>query len=401
MPIQSTIATRVRTAARRAGALLGGLALSALAAHAQGAVSGTVRDAGGAAIFGAEVVASGTAARARSVEGGRFRLTGLPAGDVRLIVRRLGFRPAAHDVRVSEGGPAEVEIELSAVARSLPAVAIRERREVFDARLAGFYARQQRRTGGHFVGRERIERAASLRFTDLLREVPGVQIRPVRNGPSRGVRLRGASCAPLVFVDGFPAAAGEFDLDMLDPKGIEGVEVYGGMSGVPAELLGTRGQEQCGVIAVWSQPSRARTRRPASPRGVVDVAALLDSSLVYTAEQVDDAARLIAGTGVPTYPDSLWRAKVAGRVLSEFVVDTAGQVEAATVDVVSSTHPAFGDAVRAALADARFVPGRLDGRAVRQVVRLPHAFAPPEAPARPAGRDGGDAARPSAAPPAH
>jgi protein TonB len=79
----------------------------------------------------------------------------------------------------------------------------------------------------------------------------------------------------------------------------------------------------------------------------------------------------------PIYPDSMLRASVAGRVLVEFVVDAAGVPEMPTFAVVLSTHAMFTEAVRRAVASARFIPAVRDGKAVRQRVQLPLAFAVP------------------------
>ncbi len=62
-------------------------------------------------------------------------------------------------------------------------------------------------------------------------------------------------------------------------------------------------------------------------------------------------------------------------VLVEFVVDTLGRVEPTSVRVVESDHPYFSDAVLRALPVYRFLPAEVQGRRVRQLVRLPFRFA--------------------------
>jgi protein TonB len=49
-------------------------------------------------------------------------------------------------------------------------------------------------------------------------------------------------------------------------------------------------------------------------------------------------------------------------------------VERGTVRVVDATHPAFGEAARAAVAAMRFRPAEVGGRPVRQLVELPFEF---------------------------
>jgi TonB family protein len=206
----------------------------------------------------------------------------------------------------------------------------------------------------------------------MLREIPGVRIGPVTN-QGRAIRLRGATCPPLVFVDGFPATAGEFDVDMIDLVTVEGIEVYSGMATVPPEFLGPRDLDRCGVIAIWSRPSRAKAR-PGGSAGAAPSAA--DTASLYMRDEVDVAARPDSGNVGPTYPDSLYRAQVRGQVVVEFVVDTLGLVELASIEVLVSSDPLFTAAVRDALARAKFVPARRGGQRARQLVQYPFVFSP-------------------------
>ncbi|HJP59345.1 MAG TPA: TonB family protein, partial [Gemmatimonadaceae bacterium] len=175
-------------------------------------------------------------------------------------------------------------------------------------------------------------------------------------------------------IDGFPADAGVMDLDMIDLASVEGVEIYSGVASVPPEFMGARGQHGCGVIAIWSRPTRPRKQRIARA-SEVDLEKLLAARAVYTSDQVDNPARLTPASASPAYPDSLWRAAVAGRVVAEFIVDAEGAIEPGSLRIVSSTHPYFTSAVKAALDDAVFTPARLGGQPVRQIVQVPFVFA--------------------------
>jgi hypothetical protein len=269
---------------------------------------------------------------------------------------------------------------MGALAMRLPTVEVRRRAEVFDSRLAGFNARKERQVG-HFVTREALDRMSSARFVDAIRQIPGVQMRSIRGGGTT-IALRGSRCPPLVFIDGFPANAGVMDLDMLDLASVEGIEVYSGLATVPPEFMGARGTHGCGVIAVWSRPARKRRRRESVES--VNLEQLVASRAVYTADQVEEPARVAQGSVEPLYPDSLWRAGVPGRVLAEFVVDTAGALEAGSLRIVSTTHPYFSRAVRSALEDGAFRSAVLGGKPVRQIVQLPFVFEPLETqPGRP------------------
>jgi protein TonB len=76
----------------------------------------------------------------------------------------------------------------------------------------------------------------------------------------------------------------------------------------------------------------------------------------------------------PRYPAPLRAARIEGKVIARFVVDTTGRVIMGSVTVDASTHPAFSDAVIEALSRSRFTPAEVRGRKVRQLVSQPFVF---------------------------
>lgn len=86
------------------------------------------------------------------------------------------------------------------------------------------------------------------------------------------------------------------------------------------------------------------------------------------------SAVALPGNPRPRYPDVLRAAAVEGAVVAEFVVDTSGAIEMATVRIIASDHPLFERAVRDALPHLRFLSAEAGGRQVRQVVRQPFQF---------------------------
>lgn len=343
-------------------------------------VSGYVRDTLGLAIMGVSLTIEGTERTVVSGEDGAYLIGGIAPGELRLRARRLGFRPTVMDLEVGAGGLADVEIHLIPLVQELEPVAVLARREAYESRLAGFYERQERKVG-HFISRERLERTHSFSMTDVLRDVPGVKIRPI-GSILKAVRIRGASCPPLVFIDGAPATAGEFDLESIDLGMVEGIEVYSGSATVPAEFVGPRNLDRCGVVAIWSRPSRPRPRpsrsRSVDARPEIDLDRMVARGEAYTASSVDSAVTLPDGGLSPIYPIALWRERKSGRVLTEFVVDTSGAVMNGSIGIISSTHPLFSLAARDALAQAQFHPARRAGVTVRQIVQLPIEFRYPE-----------------------
>jgi hypothetical protein len=338
-----------------------------------GAIAGVVRDSSGARLVGASLSVSGTTLRAISDTAGRFRLVGVPAGTGALQARRLGYRAAAVPVTVERGGTASITVTLARLPRELDPVLVEASRQPAVRYLQGFYERRSK-GHGYFITRDQISRRQWSDMTDVLRSlVPAVRISSSRMARN-AVRLRGSRCAPLVWLDGAPAMAGEFDLDVISPETVSGIEIYPGPATVPVEFRSTRGLESCGVIVVWSRVDspEPRDRRRAKPKRTADSVLAVR---VYSAEEVDSGAR-VDSTGIsqPFYPDSLYAFRVGGEVVAQFVVDTSGQVLLDTFTAVSSTHSAFTEAVRRSLRHSKFHPAMLAGRRVRQVMLLPYRF---------------------------
>lgn len=114
------------------------------------------------------------------------------------------------------------------------------------------------------------------------------------------------------------------------------------------------------------------------PHSVVTLGTRTDStphgSVLWGESQVSDPPQLLKFSE-PAYPELLRKAGISGAVTVTYVVDPAGYVEAGSVQIVSSDHPAFSESVRDALGRARFTPGRVHGQAVRVLVEQTFRFA--------------------------
>jgi TonB family protein len=95
-------------------------------------------------------------------------------------------------------------------------------------------------------------------------------------------------------------------------------------------------------------------------------------SLTYIATDVDRSATLVGVNPKPAYPADLLRRGIETSFSVYFVVDTAGRVDTATVEVPVSVEPRFLQAVRDVLVRWHFVPAEVRGRRVRQ--RLEQTF---------------------------
>lgn len=359
----------------------------AAAAQAVRSARGQVRDVAGLPIEGAQLRATGTAtgtaspaavARAESGTDGRFVVARVPAGASFLVVRRLGYRPDSIALSDTAGANGNLSLVLERVAVPLALMRVTSRRPL-DGPMAGFHRRKEQGSGRFFT-REEIERRNPSRMTDLLRMIPGLRVGN-RSTAVNSVRLRGSRCAPQYWLDGTPLAPGvEFDIDAINPRSLEGMEVYSGPASVPVEFQRDRtGNSSCGTVLLWT----ARGSRPeddARRDGISAarrVASLVDERRVYTAADVDAPARVDSARLVRMgYPDSLHAAGVAGHVLAEFIVDESGEVRLETFSAVTSSHRAFVEAVREVLREQRFHPALRQGVAVAQVVQLPFQFTP-------------------------
>jgi TonB family protein len=373
------------------------ISVSALAgaqpAPAAHTVVGNVRAADESRLAGAVVEmlpaeAAAAVRRTSTDDAGTFRFAGVSPGVMLLRIRRVGFRPETLQLEVPQIDGGAVVVPLERVAQPLARHVVRSRGSEPDV-ASPYLAFERRRAAGQgrFVTRADIERRRPQRTSDIFRTVPGVTLVQGPNGtivPNfRSVMVGRRVCNPFYWVDGSPLGDVPLDLDSFSPNVIEGIEMYSGIATVPGALRSASAGAVCGVVAIWTRHGAPKERAPrAAARdarppadAASDVERLVAAGDVFTADQVERSAALEAGAEfAPEYPDSL-RA-VAGRVVAEFVVDSAGAIERATVGFVSSTNGAFADAVRVALDGVRFVPAARAGRPVRQVVQWPVTFEP-------------------------
>ena len=97
-------------------------------------------------------------------------------------------------------------------------------------------------------------------------------------------------------------------------------------------------------------------------------------SRVYVEPQVERPVSRDPASDAPAYPEPLRTHGVEGSVVIRFIVDTLGRADSSTLSVVEVTHPAFAQAVRAALPHMKFIPAELGGRPVPQLVMQEFRF---------------------------
>lgn len=210
-------------------------------------IVGVVRDSSGRAIPGAEV-RGGDALLAHTNERGFFSIAELPDSTNGIVVRRLGFAPER--VAVRPGRRDSVNVVLGAIAVTLPALRVRERRDsISHVLLAGFWERRSRGFG-IYVTRDEIEERRPIDFAHLVRQAASVRIQRVRDSDEVQFTRNGhRDCPPQYWVDGTPierASASEFAV-----HDVEAVELYPSSATTPSRFA--RGPGVCGAIVIWTR----------------------------------------------------------------------------------------------------------------------------------------------------
>jgi TonB family protein len=93
----------------------------------------------------------------------------------------------------------------------------------------------------------------------------------------------------------------------------------------------------------------------------------------YVPTLVEEAPELLSGPPL-AYPELVRRAGLQGRVEIEAIIDSTGRAEPGSIVVVRNPHLAFEAPARDFVRQALFRPGRVHGRAVRVLVRVPIDF---------------------------
>jgi hypothetical protein len=192
-------------------------------------------------IQGAEVSLHPPGLITLSDNSGRFAFREIPAGDYRLAVRHIGYGGQTDSVVLGGGETIEVRAPLTVEPIPLEGITVSVRSRWLE--LGGFFRRQDRGYSGRQWTREEILDQSPTFVSELLQAVAGIEVE--KNGFNTSVLGR-RECTLGVYVDDFPMP--EFDIDRLDPRNIEALEVYHGIAGTPIKY---RGLNPCGVVLVW------------------------------------------------------------------------------------------------------------------------------------------------------
>ena len=235
------------------------------AAPLPAALSGVVEDSVGNPLTGVEIYLPSGGPRTRSGAGGTFRLAGLPAGPALIVARRLGYHATTVTVHLRAGESHDLDLtmaELQARPITMPAhvvlAAAPKLRSVFQA---GFFLRKTSYPGGTFFDREYLLAMNPMYVSDVFRTANGMQAVRDRRGHTQWITRMNSTmnCPVRFFIDGnsVPLNGGTID-DLVQPNDVEGIEIYRGVSTVPAEFSGKSlsDDSRCGVVAIWTRVSR-------------------------------------------------------------------------------------------------------------------------------------------------
>jgi TonB family protein len=183
-------------------------------------------------------------------------------------------------------------------------------------------------TGGRVVQSTRTvgRRVARLRYGDIEAHLP--ELRPSRPG--------------VWFAWAYPLGPGRED-----------VRAIWADDGGDSEAVTPRGQGQA---------------PPGLTRSVVDGREVLSGPRIQY-----EGPALLSGPPLQ-YPELLRHAGIEGRVIVQAIIDTTGRAEPASVKVIESPNPGFDQAAINWVRRALFRPARVNGQAVRALMKMPIEF---------------------------
>ena len=225
--------------------------------------SGMVADAAGRPISNAYIFDRANAQSVVSDSSGQFRLSSSPVGGViSLSIRRRGF--LARDTVLEPGSKNALPLRLT-----LAAAGEKDSLNADDIGIgyfetldrSGFYRRRAMASTAIFITADEVGRRDPLRTTDLLRDLPGIEVISPdgSSGDDDYPTSQETGCALGLLIAGKPVNYKTGDsTDSKQAFGalvpldlIAGVEVYPLASAIPPELVGTA--RACGMIAVWTR----------------------------------------------------------------------------------------------------------------------------------------------------
>jgi hypothetical protein len=213
-------------------------------------------------------------ARTQSDSLGDFRLHWSSGERVRLRAQRIGYQTSTSSViAVDNDETLTVRMFMSSAPINVDPLVVSARQR--EADIMGHMAAIERRRKlglGQLITREDIRQSGASQIADVLRIVPGLSLMAEPNNPysvfaysrlhlgatinQTRSRRRGAApaapapCPMMIFLDGRIHRNPIAGVNVLPTSDIEAIEIFRGLSEVPAEFAGEHAR--CGVIALWT-----------------------------------------------------------------------------------------------------------------------------------------------------
>lgn len=211
-----------------------------------------------APVAGARVALVGAGRTVRTGTSGAFMFDSLVAGTYLIQVRGVGDETPMTQVPLGRRETIELEVKLGkADAVILPELVttapgpVQPNNSIEAMRLPEEFVARRKMGMGQYITREEIQERRPPTVADLFRTVRGMAVscrigtctpRPVRSP---------RNCSPTVVVDRVATDAGV--LAGMVPNDLEAIEIYLGLSTLPAEYLRAPFRAECGMIVVWTR----------------------------------------------------------------------------------------------------------------------------------------------------
>lgn len=189
-----------------------------------------------------EVSLPGLDRRVTTGPDGRYEFRDVPAGSVRIVVRRVGYSPLDLVRQIPTAGRVTLDLQMAPRPIVLDSVVVTAQMERRRVRMAEFERRRQMGIGT-FRTREQLEKKETLSLETLLRDLGATGAS--RRGPGS---LSGV-CRMGLIVDGLVRSWS--DVREYAVRNIEALELYTGTARVPLVYEGPNAS--CGVLVLWTR----------------------------------------------------------------------------------------------------------------------------------------------------
>lgn len=182
-------------------------------AQSTGVISGRLTGADGAALPGAEVVICSTGQRTSTDGQGRFRLAGVPTGQISVELNYLGYANKVEDVMVQAGEPAVLNVALETRAEDGLIIV---QGGILDSTARALNQQRTADNATNVISADAIGRFPDINIAEALQRVPGIGVERDQ-GEGNFISIRGApSEFTTVSIDGTVVPSSSADTRALD-----------------------------------------------------------------------------------------------------------------------------------------------------------------------------------------